>query len=507
MYFNNFRFNLQHRAFYCYVLLSLWICVLLGVMYKYVGIEATASSLLKHQTTEINIIQEQKLVGTLIKAKKITKFCNIYKDIRPGSEGNFNSNYSLEGVIVLIRHGDRGPLTHVVNVTNINCDGPYDPLYGAFESYIKNITGTPALSQLLGVFRRIHSPLPAGGCDIGLLTKIGASQLLATGRVLREVYKHSLNISSSRIKDEIKVFSTSYSRTVHSALAFLYAFLDEEDYPKIVFQSVSSLTFCFDDCACPKANYYLDQFVMESSKHLRSHPAVFNLVKAASSIVYEIPHKKLSTDPHSLKDALLTYICHNSKLPCKYSFASDRCVKPEQVTGLFTYLNWETKQSSKSKNFKRGSLLRAYGLLKNIVAQFLQMISERKPKLILYSGHDKTLSFLTSALGITSDGVFSPYYASRLIFEIYKSKELKGGTVGPIGSDYFFRLLFNGKDITTKVHFCKGVANHHPARQQNVTGFRNSSFFLCPLESIVRFLHDDYFSAFNATNLKDACAL
>ena len=57
-------------------------------MYKYVGIDSTSASLLKHQTTEINTIQEQKLVGSLIKSKKITKFCNLYKDIRPGAEGN-----------------------------------------------------------------------------------------------------------------------------------------------------------------------------------------------------------------------------------------------------------------------------------------------------------------------------------------------------------------------------------------------------------------------------------
>lgn len=499
------RLTVQHRAFYCYILLSLWIFVLLGVMYKYVGSESGSLSILKQQTTEISIPQDNKKPGSLVKSKKITKYCNVYKDIRPGAEGNFNSNYSLEGVVVLVRHGDRGPMTHVVNASTVNCDGSFDPLYSSFENYIKNISGTPILPQLLGVFRKIHSPLPVGGCYIGLLTKIGASQLLATGRVLREVYKHSLNISSAQVKDEIKVYSTSYSRTVHSALAFLYAFLDEEDYPKIVFQAVSSLTFCFDDCACPKANYYLDKFISESSKHLHSHPAVYNLVKTASSIVYEFPHKKLSSDPYALKDALLTYICHDSTLPCKdYSLKSEKCIKLEHVNGLFTYLNWETKQSSKSKNFKRGSLLRSYGLLKNIISHLLQIVSERRPRLILYSGHDKTLSYLTSALGITSDGVFSPYYASRLIFEVYKSKDIKGGMVG---SDFFFRLLFNGKDITTKVQFCKGVPNHHPARQQNVTGFRNTSFFLCPLESIVRFLHDDYFSPFNATNLKDACSL
>lgn len=32
--------------------------------------------------------------------------------------------WSLQGVITIIRHGDRGPLTHVRDIENVNCDAP-----------------------------------------------------------------------------------------------------------------------------------------------------------------------------------------------------------------------------------------------------------------------------------------------------------------------------------------------------------------------------------------------
>lgn len=60
----------------------------LSVMYKYVGAEDGSLSLVKHQTTETIVAQLSKQSGPLVKSKKITKFCNNYKDIRPGGEGN-----------------------------------------------------------------------------------------------------------------------------------------------------------------------------------------------------------------------------------------------------------------------------------------------------------------------------------------------------------------------------------------------------------------------------------
>lgn len=89
-------------------------------------------------------------------------------------------------------------------------------------------------------------------------------------------------------------------------------------------------------------------------------------------------------------------------------------------------------------------------------------------------------------------------------FQVYRNTE--SVTIAeqlPVGSDYFFRLVFNGKDMTNSIHFCKnsGISPLSTPRKLS------SGVYLCPIESIIRFLHDDYFTVFNATNMKDACTI
>lgn len=263
--------------------------------------------------------------------------------------------------------------------------------------------------------------LPSPECGLGLLTRIGASQLLKTGKVLRDVYASQLlhKINGSQLKDDVKVFSTRYRRTFQSGLAFLFTFLQKELFPKIPVQEAPSLAFCFDDCACPAADLLLKKAREERDLLIKSRPMMLNMIRSTSAIVYEVPDKKVSSDPHALKDALLTYICHNAKFPCSDPYnVPASCVKPDNVVSLFNFLEWESQQLRLNVNLKKNCFLRAYGLLKNIVSYLLRIVSERKPKVVLYSGHDKTISYLATALGIRSNGVLTPYYASRLVIEV-----------------------------------------------------------------------------------------
>lgn len=59
---------------------------------------------------------------------------------------------------------------------------------------------------------------------------------------------------------------------------------------------------------------------------------------------------------------------------------------------------------------------------------------------------------------------------------------------------FFFRLMFNGEDVTARIKFC---AN------SNIIVLSEGT--LCTFESLIRFLHDDYFSIFNSVNFKEAC--
>lgn len=272
-----------------------------------------------------------------------------------------------------------------------------------------------------------------------------------------------------------------------------------------------------------RADRFHQRFSAESSAHLRSHPAVVALVSAASAVAFEVSDG--AAGPHALRDALLAYVCHAAPLPC----AEAACVRADQLTGLFAYTEWEARQYAKSGSLKRAGLLRAYGMLRDVVAHVLSVVSERRRKIVVYSGHDKTLQYLATALGLMSDLTAMPQYASRLVLEVYKSKEQRAAPSethgGTVARDYFFRLVFNGKDLTNRIHFCKGGnaidVNHVPknAPTDSYNSVANntstsqswskktSATYLCPIESIIRFLHDNYFQSFNATNFKDACAL
>ncbi|XP_037089705.1 uncharacterized protein LOC119110067 [Pollicipes pollicipes] len=57
----------------------------------------------------------------------VKKACAHLDSIRAGSEGTTLAGYELRAAFLLVRHGDRGPLLHVRNLTDLDCAlrGPY----------------------------------------------------------------------------------------------------------------------------------------------------------------------------------------------------------------------------------------------------------------------------------------------------------------------------------------------------------------------------------------------
>lgn len=240
--------------------------------------------------------------------------------------------------------------------------------------------------------------------------------------------------------------------------------------------------------------------------HLKSHPAVTDLMKQLGRTVFEMPDQPQYMDSNTLKDALLTYICHDAKLPCIDMENQRMCIKAEDVSALFAYIEWEQRQSLNNHNLRKNALLRAYGMLRTVVSHMLQIVSESKPKVTLFSAHDLTIQHLSFALGIVSERMIMPPYASRLVIEVYRTNPKNENR---LASDFYYRVLLNGHDLTKTIPFCRS-ANYHIARyfdtnEDGETTKRET--ILCPIEAIVRQLHDDYFLPFNATNFKDACAV
>ncbi|KAM3959634.1 2-phosphoxylose phosphatase 1 [Aphomia sociella] len=188
----------------------------------------------------------------------------------------------------------------------------------------------------------------------------------------------------------------------------------------------------------------------------------------------------------------------------------DFCIKKEHVMSLFAYLEWSYRQEIKNVHNRKRGLLIAYGLIHNIVQNMIRMISENKPKFVLYSGHDKTLQALILALGLNNYQHYNIQYASRMIFEVYRKKDLrdefKFTKRKAIAQDFYFRVIYNGEDVTNKLSFCKSRNNIVMKVVDPIDDVKIYNTYLCPIESIVRFIHDDYFVAFNASNYKDACA-
>lgn len=222
------------------------------------------------------------------------------------------------------------------------------------------------------------------------------------------------------------------------------------------------------------------------NEQLQLHPAVVRLVDQAANLVFVQKDEMLTSNPLALRDALLTYICHDSTLPCA---GGASCLRADLVSALFAYTEWDNHQRWKSKYWRNACLLKAYGMFKNIVSYMLKMASENSPKFVIYSGHDYTLQYLSVALGISNEHA-SLMYASRLVIEVYKNE----GHSGPNG--FYFKLLVNGRDVTREISFC-----HSP----EVVDFDGKVTTFCKVEDIVRFIHDDYFSGLNVTNFKDAC--
>ena len=134
-------------------------------------------------------------------------------------------------------------------------------------------------------------------------------------------------------------------------------------------------------------------------------------------------------------------------------------------------------------SYKKYSRLYMHPLLREIAKRMGRVVRRKDTvKFVLYSGHDMTVTPLTTALGF-NEGLHPPF-ASRVVFELYKYLPTNS-TQG-----YFTRYLYNGKDMTKNVIFCAG---------------RTNSDGLCAIEHFLQFVMYDNLKYFNANSFEEAC--
>lgn len=468
------------------VYLIIWLCIFFPVLYFKISDRPAPDN--KTVNISENFALKYKRTVSRIDYNELTRVCNPPHMIKHGDEGDIgllNNSITLQGVIILTRHGDRGPMNHVRNMADIDCSMESDQEYNGYTKFLQNIFFNMSL-QFLGPFHGYPLYPPQNNCSISQLTPIGVSQMLKLGQTLRSVYHPLLSVSNS---DDIIIYSTKYRRTFQSALAFMYAILSPDVLSKVTFKESDSYSYCFDHCACFNVNNLQMKIKQSSAKRLKSRRIVEKMLKRIHNIVHLMP-SSVRVDPYLLRDSIMTYVCHGAPLPCY----QDDCITHDNVKQLFNYIDWDLERYAKHGLLQKFGLLKSYGFALNIAMNLLKMVSESKPRLVLYSGHDLTAQYLLAAFGVLNAQTMSPHYASRLVFEVYRNNTFD--TTYP-GRDFYFRVIFNGKDVTQSVAFCKN----------RVGSWTDSSIYLCPIEYAIRFIHDDYFTTFNASNYKEACGI
>ncbi|XP_068151578.1 2-phosphoxylose phosphatase 1 [Drosophila tropicalis] len=577
------RLTTQHRTFYCYMFLSIWIFLLIAGMYRYMGnaeingnSPGPGHSGLGTASSDGDAAAAAAVASSAQRFAKYRERCSPLGQLLRLDDGGILEGWKLQGVLLVIRHGDRGPMSHV-HTKGINCGVGTDSFVNRYRSFLYNSSSSASGSNHLywnkvGPFHSFPLlPATEHGCPLGQLTYKGISQLLHVGDIMHQIYAHPLGLllkpNPNRVpglettphtllnSDEVVVYTTRYRRTFQSALALLFAFLPPDKWLGLNVRESHSMAFCFGDCSCAQSVLLRKRLQILGDKQIMQRPEILSVMQwIGGTLLQNTPNGVSSRNPFEVVDAMLTVLCHEAPLPCRHRQSSQQpksvkrksqqelvdvinidqdetnnnvmpdvgvpplemddndadgnssplslapeeqqqftegCVEPNHVDLLMSFADELSQRSADHQYYKLSGLLRAYGMIRHIVSYMLKMISGDRTKFVLYSGHDCTLQYLTAALGIVNNQGQTIAYASRLAFEVYRSEA---------HTDYYFRVVYNGRDVTQQIDFCEGGKSLRVTRDS-----RGNKADLCPIENIIRFLHEDYFAPLNATNFKEAC--
>ena len=114
-------------------------------------------------------------------------------------------------------------------------------------------------------------------------------------------------------------------------------------------------------------------------------------------------------------------------------------------------------------------------MLIQIAKRMMNKSQHKSPlKFVLYSGHDSTVTPLLINLGV-HDRTRSTPYATRVVFELWRDTLLNSSKQSDYVDNFYFRVLVNGKVVTSKMKFCGDAL---------VKGE------LCPVQELVSWLSD-----------------
>ncbi|CAK8677781.1 unnamed protein product [Clavelina lepadiformis] len=396
------------------------------------------------------ILHENENISNLSPARY---YCNFPETFETDAieEGTGEPGWKLKQAHVVIRHGDRTPLKFdlykAMGVVPNFCNVFDDKTGNKFPVLIKyRETVSAQYDQALrkGVYV-FTDPLPRSVlCSPGQLTSLGVLQQLNNGFALRRVYfdKHKLTA--------VKVISTRVRRTFQSAVAFLYGFLPDFNLLEVPVRTSPHPAFCESDCICRKVKK-LQKLINEK------HYEVYRRRQVKNPVIRKLSSTLSISDHTGVQiDSLVTgYLCKEMKLPCNIS---GTCVKDQDLNVIMNEHEYMNRISIEESAERNQSLLLVQPMLKMISGAMDQSVATdmNVGRLYLYSGHDTTVRPLLQALALPE--YRWPRLGSRLVFELWEFQ-----------NKHFIKVIFNGLDMTSQSHFCKGL----PGRSCLYSRFRD----------------------------------
>lgn len=397
----------------------------------------------------------------------------------------------LKQVQLVIRHGDRSPITKLTTPPlDFDCKIK-DPAMRLVAELVRerfHVAGIQGKASLDYLTRALLLPTndsqqtffsglgigagkdTAGGedqaCFPGQLTERGVRQQVFNGQYLQERYGKALGVTD--IETEVYFRSTNYPRTFISGAALLLNFLAPlvpDRLPVIVQEDNNKEALFGRGLIGASRARNVDPF--ESPNDERGPCEVaFKLgaqQEKAFSIDAELEQaffEELNLTPAAeaearllsvadATDPLMGMACYKHPLPVHRSLV--RSLKKE-TDRMFC------ERYAGAEGGREGTRLGMQPFLQEVLGRF-QNYGTMKLKLALYSAHDTVLSPLLGALDVLDKHCYWPPYASRVVFEMWgpparpegRAQEKEGGS-----EEDSVRILYNGEVVSRRSLHCPG---------------------------------------------------
>jgi len=396
-----------------------------------------------------------------------------------GAEGSLSSDellkqkrFQLEMVQVLIRHGDRSPAMDIHNMDNRNYD--YDCTFRTkdhnhkqlFEDYTQ-ASSHFTLREFIKGIKTTQSLVPSGRkCQIGQLTQRGFLQHFDLGKHMRTAYNGFIDDDITLAN--LHVRSTERQRCIQSAAAFLFGLLTKDSIMSegMTINITSDIWLKENDHGEPyKCPSLLKQWQLwKQRREYVAGAAEMEPFMQKYAQILKTSRSSITTVVF-LTDAILTRFCYKHPLPC----GPGGCVTQEMAAEALDFAAWAFVQ-----NFTGIAEVATHPMLIQMAKRMIDKSRHKTAlKFVLYSGHDSTVTPLLLNLGIHDHKKWTPY-ATRVVIELWKDTNPDSSKPSSV-DQFYFRLLVNGKVVTSKMKFCGDAL---------IKGE------LCPVNELISFLSD-----------------